>query len=103
MSKPSPSRALLVVGILLWFLGAFLVYGVPPLTNAYFVAKEGPLVIVNYLPTTIAGLGAFFVGMVFVLVGVSRAAAGIDYLVSVAREPAPGVQRRAREDHYSQG
>ena len=103
MTKPSPSRALLVVGILLWFLGALLVYAVPPLIDAFYAAKEGPMVVVNYLPTLVAGLVAFFVGMVFVLVGVSRAAAGIDYLVFVAREPTSGMQRRTKEDHYSQG
>ena len=103
MSKPSPSRALLVVGILLCFLSALLVYVVPPLINAFFVAKDGPLVVVNFQPTIIAGLAAFVVGMIFVLVGISRAAAGIDYLVSIAREPGSGVQRRSREDFYSQG
>lgn len=101
MSKPNPSRAVLVVGILLWFLGAFVVYAIPPLVTAYYVSKDGPLVVVNFLPTLIAGYAAFLIGMIFVLVGVSRAAAGIDYLVSVAREPGSGPQRRIREDLFS--
>ena len=101
MSKPSPSRAFLVVGILLSFLGAFVVYAVPPLVTAYFVSKNGPMIVVNYLPALVAGYASLFIGMIFVLVGVSRMAAGIDYLVNVAREPGSEPQRRTREDLLS--
>jgi hypothetical protein len=88
LSKPKPSRALLVVGILLWFLAAFVGYAVPSLVTAYFVSQGGQTVAVNFFPLVVAGSAAFLVGMIFVVVGVGRAAAGMDYLVSVAREPA---------------
>lgn len=101
MAKPNPSRALVVVGILLCFIGAFVVYGVPPLVTAFIMARDDSAVVVNFLPTLIAGAATFLIGMIFLLVGVSRAAAGIDYLVSVARDPHSVVQRRAREDWFS--
>jgi len=89
------------VGILLWFLGVLAVYVVPPLINAYYISKDGPGAVVNYPLLQVAGYAAFLIGMIFVLVGVSRAAAGIDYLVSVAREPGSVPQRRTREDLFS--
>ncbi len=90
------------MGILLWFLGVFVIYAVPQLITAFYVAKDGPAIVVNYQPTLIAGYSALVLGLIFVLVGVSRAAAGIDYLVSVAREPVSRPQRRATEDLFSE-
>ncbi|WP_284975307.1 hypothetical protein [Arthrobacter sp. efr-133-TYG-104] len=66
------------------------------------MARDGPTVVVNYLPTLIVGCAALVFGAIFVLVGAYRTAAGIDYLVSSAADPAYRTQRRTRDDLFSQ-
>lgn len=102
MPKPNPSQPLLVVGFALLVLGSLVVFVVPALITSYFVAKDGLGVVANTLPMVVVGAVASFLGLIFLLVGISRAAAGIDYLISVAGEPVPGIQSRAQEHWFSQ-
>ena len=90
MNKPGRSSGWLIIGLVLQGIGGVI----------YFGAFAGTLRASIYADTsgssTGMGIGAIvsFVGWLMLLAGVSRASAGIDYLVSVAPAPVSPVERR---------
>lgn len=82
LSKPKPSKAFVVLGIVLQFIGTVIFSIALP---ASFVRYSGSGAVV----WVFIGAILLITGLILLLVGISRALGGIDYLVAVA--PASGA------------
>jgi hypothetical protein len=85
LSKPKPAQTFVVLGVLFQFLGAIIFAIALPQTFGYYGSSAAFVWVF---------IGAFvlLLGLIFLLVGISRAAGGIDYLVAIApaaEKPAP--------------
>ena len=92
MSKPKRAQSLVVLGILFQFLGTVILTFALPASFSYY-SGSGAIVWV------FIGAIVLLTGLIVLLVGVSRAVGGIDYLVSVSAEPLSAVERRAQESN----
>lgn len=86
MSKPGPSKAFVILGVLFQFFGTVIFAFALP---ASFVRYSGSGAIV----WVFIGAILLLTGLVLLLVGISRALGGIDYLVTVA--PSTSVENAA--------
>lgn len=90
MSKPKRAQPLVVVGILLQFLGTLVLTFALPASFSYYSGSKA-------IVWVFIGAIVLLTGLIVLLVGVSRAVGGIDYLVSVSADPVSGVEGRAQE------
>jgi len=99
MKKPGVSQHPLILGVILQGVGGVI----------YFAAFSSSLSRSIYSDTSGSsvgmGIGAIvaILGWIVLLVGINRASAGIDYLVSVAPTPVSGVERREQESWPAAG
>jgi hypothetical protein len=77
LSKPKPSKAFVVLGVLFQFIGTVIFAIALP---ASFVRYSGSGAVV----WVFIGAILLITGLILLLVGISRALGGIDYLVEVA-------------------
>ena len=84
LSKPGPSKAFVVWGVLFQFFGAVIFAFALP---ASFVRYSGG----GAIPWVFVGAVMLLTGLILLLVGISRALGGLDYLVAVAPTTPPGT------------
>lgn len=88
MLKPGKSRMWLLLGIILQGIGGAIYFGgVVNSLKATLYSDNGSG------PAMAMGALVVLVGWISLLVGVSRASAGIDYLVAAARDDVPSKSR----------
>lgn len=78
--KPRSSRHFVVSGLLIQFVGAIITsFSLP----ASFARYSGG----SAIPVVLFGMAVLLLGFILFLVGIGRAASGIDYLVRVSTMP----------------
>jgi len=75
--KPRSSRHLVVSGLLIQFVGAIITSFSLPASFARYSAGSA-------IPVVLFGIAVLLLGFILFLVGIGRAAGGIDYLVRVS-------------------
>ena len=94
MNKPSSSKFSLITGLITQAVGgAIYVSAFTSSLSRTSIYSDTSGSTVGMVIGAIIGLA----GWIFLLVGISRASAGIDYLVSVAAVPLSPVERREQE------
>jgi hypothetical protein len=89
--KPKRSSSAVVGGVLIQLVGGVIVvFGAMSLSSSYYTG--GPQA------TVIVGVIVSLIGWIWLLVGLGRAFAGIDYLVQVAPEPTAPSSTNAAAD-----
>jgi hypothetical protein len=98
MNKPSSSKFSLITGLVTQAVGGviyFLAFMSSLSRTSIYSDTSGSTV--GMVIGAIIGLA----GWIFLVVGISRASAGIDYLVSVAAVPLSPVERREQESRLA--
>lgn len=80
LSKPKPAQSFVVLGVLFQFIGGIISAFALPASFSYY-SGSGAVVWV------FIGAAVLLLGLILLLVGISRAVGGIDYLVAVAPTP----------------
>jgi hypothetical protein len=99
MTKPGKSQRWIIAGLVLQGIGGVLYASglVSTFQASIFDSNSGSS------PTMPIGALLAFVGWLALMAGLSRASAGLDYLVSVAPAPASPIERQDQETKLAAG